>query len=877
MTPTAILRLAAKTLFCIKQLKLMKKILNSIVILGVILLPFISSAQDKPVINATVSGKVLDAITNEALIGATVSIKGTTNGASTDANGEFALITGQKLPFTVIVSYVGYVKREIIINESKVEIKLEQDVNKLADVVVSSRRRQEAVQDIPIPISVIRGTTAEDAGAFNVNRLKELVPTVQLYASNARNTTLNIRGLGSTFGLTNDGIDPGVGFYVDGVYYARPAATALDFVDIDRVEVLRGPQGTLFGKNTTAGAFNITTREASFDPSASFELSYGNYGYIQAKGSLSGRLTKKMAARISFSGTQRDGLLYNVKTQQNMNDINNLGIRGQLLYTPTDKIKITFIADATDQKPTGYGWPVAGVVTTKRAAYRQFNTIIKDLNYTLPYSSPFERIVDLDTPSKADNQLGGASVNADIKIGNGTLTSTSAWRYWKWVPLNDRDYTGLPIFTISSGNSKHEQWSQEIRYSGKVSSKVSGVVGLFGLWQDLNSDPVQTEEAGSAQWRFAQSSTSALWKTLGLFDNFGIRTTNRIQSTSLAAFSQADWAITEKIHVLPGVRYNYDKKTANYKRETYGGLQTTDAALIALKNSVYSNQSFNTEATNGNFSGQLTLQYKANKNINSYATYAVSYKPVGINIGGLPTANGQVLIDLAKVKPEFVKHIEVGVKTKPTSNSILNIVIFDDEIKDYQTQVQTPEPGVNRGYLANAEKVRVRGVEVDGNVRINNHFTFNGAVAYTDGKYVSFSNAPVPLEEVGGTQAFKDVSGGRLPGISKWSGSFGIEATTKGSLLDLKGNYFVAVDVYFRSEFSSSPSPSQFLNIDGYSLLNSRVGFRASNGLSLFVWGRNLTNKDYFEQLLAAPGSAGQYAGILGDPRTYGTTLRYSF
>ncbi len=855
----------------------MKRFLNSIVILGVTLLPFISSAQDKPVINATVSGKVLDAITNEALIGATVSIKGTTNGANTDANGEFALITGQKLPFTVIVSYVGYIKREIVISESKVEIKLEQDVNKLADVVVSSRRRQEAVQDIPIPISVIRGTTAEDAGAFNVNRLKELVPTVQLYASNARNTTLNIRGLGSTFGLTNDGIDPGVGFYVDGVYYARPAATALDFVDIDRVEVLRGPQGTLFGKNTTAGAFNITTREASFDPTASFELSYGNYGYIQAKGSLSGGLTKKLAARISFSGTQRDGLLYNIKTQQHQNDINNLGFRGQLLYTPTDKIKITFIADATTQKPNGYGWPVAGVVTTKRAAYRQFNAIINDLNYTLPYSSPFERIVDLDTPSKADNKLGGASVNADIKIGNGTLTSTSAWRYWQWTPLNDRDYTGLPIFTISSGNSKHEQWSQEIRYSGKVSSKVSGVVGLFGLWQDLNSDPVQTEEAGSAQWRFAQSSTSALWKTPGLFDNFGIRTTNRIQSTSLAAFSQIDWAITEKVHLLPGVRYNYDKKVANYKRETYGGLQTTDAALIALKNAVYTNQAFDTEATNGNFSGQLTLQYKANKNINAYATFASSYKPIGINIGGLPTANGQVLIDLAKVKPEFVKHIEFGVKTKPTSNSILNVVFFDDEIKDYQTQVQTPEPGVNRGYLANAEKVRVRGVEVDGNIRINNHFTFNGAVAYTDGKYVSFTNAPVPLEEVGGTQAFKDVSGGRLPGISKWSGSFGVEATTKGSLLGLKGNYFAAVDVYFRSEFSSSPSPSQFLNIDGYSLLNSRIGFRASNGISLFVWGRNLANKNYFEQLLAAPGSAGQYAGILGDPRTYGTTLRYSF
>lgn len=855
----------------------MKKILTLVFSIGAIILPLYLSAQDKPIINATVSGRIIDSKTGENLIGASVSIKGTTNGALTDVNGEFNLITGQKLPFTVIISYIGYITKEFVVNENKITLKLDENTNQLADVVVSSRRRQESSQDIPIPISVVRGVTVEDAGAFNVNRLKEILPTVQLYSSNARNTTLNIRGLGSTFGLTNDGIDPGVGFYVDGVYYARPAATALDFIDIEQAEVLRGPQGTLYGKNTTAGAFNITSRAPSFTNGASFELSYGNLGYIQAKGSLTGPLGKKLAARLSFTGTQRDGTIYNTRTQLHINDINNIGTRGQLLYTPTDKISITLIGDISNQKPSGYGWPVAGVVTTKRAAYRQFNAIIADLNYKLPYSSAFERIIDHDTPSKADNQLGGVSLNADFKIGNGTLTSTSAWRYWKWIPLNDRDYIGLPVFTISSGNSVHEQWSQEVRYSGKVTDKLSGVIGVFGLWQDLNSDPVQTEEAGSAQWRFAQSSTSALWKTPGLFDNFGIRTTNRIQSTSLAVFSQVDWAITEKIHVLPGIRYNYDKKVVNYKRETYGGLQTTDAALLALKNAVYTNQAFDIDYAEGNFSGQISAQYKANNKINAFATYSVSYKPIGVNVGGLPTANGKILIDLAKVKPEFVNHKELGLKTKPTLSSVLNFTFYRTDIKDYQTQVQTPEPGVNRGYLANAEKVRVTGAEVDGNVRINNHLTINAAFAYTDGKYVKFTNAPVPLEEVGGTLAFKDISGGQLPGISKYSGSVGGEANAKGHLIGLKGNYFLGVDVFYRSSFSSSPSPSQYLNIDGYSLTNARVGFRGTNGLTFFVWSRNLFNKDYYEQLLAAPGSYGQYAGIIGDPRTYGVTLRYVY
>ncbi len=843
---------------------------------SLVLTVFTSQAQDQPIINATLSGTVLDANTGEPLVGATVVIKGTTNGASTDGNGQFNLRTGQKLPFTLVVSFVGYTQKEFVARDRQVTISLEQAANKLEDVIISSRRRQESAQDVPIPISIIRGSTAEDAGAFNVNRLKELVPTVQLYVSNARNTTLNIRGLGSTFGLTNDGIDPGVGFYVDGVYYARPAATALDFIDIDRIEVLRGPQGTLFGKNTTAGAFNITTRGASFTPGANAELSYGNYGFLQAKASLTGPLSKKLAARLSFTGTQRNGLFYNVHTQLPINDINNIGVRGQFLYTPTDNVKITLIGDISDQKPNGYGWPVAGVVPTQRAAYRQFNNIIADLGYTLPYKSAFERKLDLDTPSKADNQLGGVSVNADIKIGNGTLTSTSAWRYWKWTPLNDRDYIGLPVFTISSGNSAHDQWSQELRYSGKISPKLSGVVGVFGLWQDLKSDPVQTEEAGSAQWRFAQSTTSPLWKTPGLFDNFGIRTTNRIRSTSLAVFAQADWSITDKLHLQPGIRYNYDKKVVDYNRVTYGGLQTTDAALLALKRLVYTDQAFNTDYDQGNFSGQVSLQYKANSKFNGYATYSIGYKPIGVNVGGLPTANGQTLIELANVKPEYVDHKEFGVKTKPSVNSILNLTFYRSDIRDFQTQVQTPEPGVNRGYLANAEKVRVQGAELDGSIRFTK-LNLNAAVAYTDGKYQKFTNAPVPLEEVGGAQAFKDISGGVLPGISKWSGSVGGETHTSGTFLGLKGNYFLGVDVFYRSKFSSSPSPSKYLNIDGYSLTNGRLGFRGSNGLSFFGWARNVFNKNYYEMLLAAPGSYGQYAGIVGDQRMYGVTIRYTY
>ncbi len=855
----------------------MRQLVKSTFLIGAILTPLFLSAQNVPVINSTVSGKVVDARTTKILIGATVVIKGTTNGVPTNQQGEFNLITGQKLPFVVVVSYVGYQTKEVILSDSTIEIRLEEGSNQLSDVTITSRRRQESAQDVPIPISVVSGVRAEDAGAFNVNRLKELVPSVQLYASNARNTTLNIRGLGSTFGLTNDGIDPGVGFYVDGVYYARPAATSLDFLDVEQVEVLRGPQGTLFGKNTTAGAFNITTRAPSFQPGGTFETSFGNLGYIQAKASLTGPLSKKIAARVSFSGTQRDGTIYNLRTLKPTNTLNNLGFRAQVLYKPTDNVNITIAGDNTRQRPDGYATVVAGVVPTKRAAYRQFNTIIADLGYKLPTTNPFDRVTDADSPWRSNNDFGGISINVDAKIGAGTLTSTTAWRYWNWDPSNDRDFTGLPVLTKSQAPSRHDQWTQEIRYAGNFSSRLSGVIGVFLIDQDLKSAPVQTEESGAAQWRFSQSSTSALWKTPGLLDGYGINTTSRLKTFGGAVFGQLDWAITDKLHVLPGLRFNYDKKDVDYKRETYGGLQTTDPALLALKNGVYSNQAFMFGVEENNFSGQLTLAYKASKQLNAYATYANSYKPVGVNLGGLPTANGATLIDLAKVKPEYVTHYEVGVKTRPTPGSTVNVTAYNTDIDDFQTQVQTAEVGVNRGYLANAEKVRVTGVELDGNVRVGNQFSLNGAISYTDGKYVSFKNAPVPLEETGGESAFKDISGGTLPGISKWAGSLGGEVTGSGKLLNQDGRFFLALDSYYRSSFSSSASPSAYLNIGGYTLLNARVGFRASNGMSILLWSRNVTNKDYFEQLLPAAGNAGHYAAVLGDPRTYGTTLRYTF
>ncbi|BDC52167.1 TonB-dependent receptor [Bryobacterales bacterium F-183] len=743
-------------------------------------------------------------------------------------------------------------------------------------VTVTARRVEEEAQDVPIPVSVINGRTIDRAGAFNVNRLKELVPTVQFYSSNPRNSAINIRGLGSPFGLTNDGIEPGVGFYVDGVFFARPAAATLDFIDLERVEVLRGPQGTLFGKNTTAGALNITTRRPSFTPESNVELNFGNLGFIQAKASISGPIGKKLAARLSFSGTQRDGMLYNVRAQQDVNDLNNLGFRAQVLYNPKENVTVLFSADVSRQRPRGYAQVVVGVAPTLRAANRQYNQIAADLNYRPPSWNPFDRLIDTDTSWRSNQDMGGGSVTVDWDRGKGVLTSITAYRFWDWNPSNDRDFIGLPVTTASAAPSYQTQFTQEVRYAAKVNDRLNYLVGVFVFSQGLKPSPFHKQEQGSAAARFLLAPTAAAL-TPGLLDGYGQNINFDFRNTSSAGFGQIEYALTRNLKIIPGLRLNYDQKTLDYNQVVYGGLQTSDPALIALQRSILAPLQYKADVGDGNVSGQLTLSYKLGERANAYATYSTGFKSIGLNLGGVPTdAAGNPVVSAATVRPERVGHWELGVKSTPFANTTVNVAAFHTNIHDFQTQVVNAQVGVLRGYLANAERVRVRGVELDVNTKLNPELTVFAALAFTDGRYLRFPDAPPPLEETGGP-AVKDVSGTVLPGISKWAYSTGAEYARRKTVWNLNGEWFARVDASYRSPFSSNPSASRYLIAGSYGLVNPRVGFRSVDGWSVSVWGRNLLNENYFEFLSAAPGNSGLIVGLPGDRRTFGLTLARTF
>jgi iron complex outermembrane receptor protein len=546
-----------------------------------------------------------------------------------------------------------------------------------------------------------------------------------------------------------------------------------------------------------------------------------------------------------------------------------------VLVAPSDKIAILWTTDYTRQRPEGYTQVVAGVAPTLRPANRQYPQIAADLNYAPPSFNGFDRVTDVDSPLRSFQDLGGSSLNVDWKVGRGLLTATTGWRYWNWNPSSDRDFIGLPVTTVSAAPSKQRQWSEEVRYAGLISSRVNFVVGGFGFHQTINADPSFQQEQGSAAARFLLAPTPAA-ATPGLLDGYGFNQYVQYENTSAAIFGQVDVAVTDRLRILPGLRFNYDQKKVDFDQQVYGGLQTTDPALIALQLSVLAPQKYKADVDDTNLSGQFTASYRVTEKINAYATYATGFKSVGLNLNGVPTdALNQPVLSSAVVKPEDVRNIEVGLKTQILRNLTANVTAYDTEIKNFQTQVTNASVGVLRGYLANAEKVRVRGVELDANTRVNTNFSFYSALAYTDGKYVSFPDAPPPLEDTGGP-AFKDVSGTVLPGISKWALSIGGEYSKPATIFRQSGAFFGAVDNSYRSDFSSSASYSKYLVVDGYSLLNARIGFRASDGWTVYLWSRNLLDKNYYELLTAAPGNTGLFVGQPGDGRTVGVTLRLS-
>lgn len=744
----------------------------------------------------------------------------------------------------------------------------------LGDVVVTARRREERAQDVPIALTVIGGEQLDKTNTYNVGQLTQQAPSVQLLSTNPRNTAITIRGIGASYGLANDGLEQGVGIYVDQVYYARPATATLDFVDLQQIEILRGPQGTLFGKNTTAGALNITTRDASFTPGGVAEITLDSLGLVQAKSSVTGPLiADTLAGRLSVVSTRRDGTLENVRTRQDQNDQHSFAVRGQLLWQPSQALTVRAYGDWNRQLLECCAQVFVRVGTTLKPAASQYPALAAGRGYAPPSADPYDRLVDVDGDIQADQWQAGGSVIVDYDFGKVLLTSISAYREWDWEPANDRDYTGLDILPKSNNPSHQDQTSQEFRLSSTGENTIDWVAGLYYFNQTVTTNGITQYGKDASYWLLAAGTPDAL------LNGYTARNVSSIETTSYAAFGQLTWNVTDRLRITPGLRYTQEDKSGDYDLSVSGGLVTTDATLISRRLGIARPQNYAAEISDGSLSGQLAVSYELAPDVLTYVSYAQGHKSGGINMSGLPTTSaGLPALNSAEVKPEQVTTLELGLKTQAFDRRLTaNLAAYSTDIEDFQANVVDAGPGALRGYLANVEKVEIRGVELDLNAHPNQAVDLYANVSWTDGEYTSFKNGPCPLERIGASTAACDLSGKELPGVSPWALAFGGEVHGPGSALGLSGEVFAGADASYRSTYNSDAAVSQFTEIKGYGLLNLRAGFRSDNGWEASVFVKNALDEEYLQFVTVQTGNSGLVIGNPGDERSIGFTLRASY
>jgi iron complex outermembrane receptor protein len=746
----------------------------------------------------------------------------------------------------------------------------------LGSVIVTARRRAESAQDVPIALSVATGQTLEQTGVNNIVALPQIVPTIQVLSPNGRNTNLTIRGLGSSYGLANDGLEQGVGIYLDQVYVSRAGFATLDFVDIDRVEVLRGPQGTLFGKNTTAGALNITTLDATDYLSGSVEGTVGTYGLKQFKGTISGPLLgDTVTGRLSVSGTWRDGNLRNTVTGLRQNAQENKGVRGQIKIKPNDRLTIKLNGDYTSQQPECCTQVYVRTGLTQRPANTQYANLAAGIGYKPPSANPFDYLADVNDDIQADQWVSGLSGIVEYDFGPVTLTSVSAHREWDWEPRNDRDYTALAVTTKSANPSHQKQTSQEFRLSSNGRNTLDWTVGLYYFDQNVTTHGVTAYGKDASYW-LLPGTNSPSW----LLDGFTVFNDSSIDTTSYAAFGQVTWNLNDKLSITPGARYTKEKKDGAYAQVTAGGGATADATLINRRLGISRPQSFTAKTDDGAWSGQVAVNYKIAADLNSYVTYSRGFKSGGINMTALPlTAANTPNLTAAVVAPEKVQTVEAGLKSQLFDRLLTaNLAVFNTQVRNFQANVVDSAAGAPlRGYLANVKEVRVRGAELDLSTRSIGGFTGYFNLAYTDGKYVDFKNAPTPLENLTATTSAFNLSGRDLPGVSRWAGSAGIEYRRPFTFIDVEGDAFIGVDANFRTNYYADVTTSKYSLIKGAETFNLRVGFSGKNGVDAIVQVKNLTNEHYLNNITIVSGNTGLVVGTPADERTINLTLRSHF
>jgi iron complex outermembrane receptor protein len=721
-----------------------------------------------------------------------------------------------------------------------------------AEVVVTARHQVERAQDVPVALSVLSGSGLERTGAYTIADLQQQTPSLTAYNSNPRNSSVAIRGIGVS--SASDGLDTSVGVYVDNVYLGRPGMALADLVDVDRVEVLRGPQGTLFGRNSSAGVVNITTRAPSFDFGLYAEASGGNYNFNQERLAVAGPIVDGLLAfRVTGFNTHRDGTLPNFKTGAPGNSIGRSGGRAQLLFTPGSNLKIRLIGDYSQEDDT------CCVSSTKLVLPASLSATTARTLQTLaalghvPTPGRFTRN---NAPQEMRTHQWGTSLQADWDLGFATATAITAYRHWYFNPLQDSDNTPLDVIQVNVATTRYNQFSQEFRLASGP-GRFNWQAGAYYFHQRLRDHYILNQFGYDASAfyttyaRLANPSAPAVTIAPGsqYLDDVDTHT------NSLAVFGQANFEITPRLIATGGIRYTHDKRVGLSETSTAG--TPNPATSLPFH--------YDVSVRNNNVSWLGSLSWKATDNLLAYVSYSTGYKGAGLNLNSAVTAGTPLVLE-----PEKVHAWEAGLKQQWFDNRlVLNVDIYRTSLSGLQANI-VPSNG-NRSYLANVGDVRAKGVEADATWRVNPALTLTANGAYNSAKYSSYPNAPCPV----GVTGVCDLTGARVFQSPKWTAN----AIADVHFETASGVRPYAIGRYaYRSSMFGTADDGPYSVIPGYGLAEFRVGAAFKQGkYDLSAWVENAFDKKYYLNLStnAIVGAAPfAYGGQLGAPRTYGLTLR---
>ena len=727
------------------------------------------------------------------------------------------------------------------------------------DVVVTARHREENVQNVPAAVTAIGGELLSATNTTGIAQIANLVPSLQFFSVNPRNSQMNIRGLGNNVGLANDGLDPGVGFYVDGVYYNRPATATFDLVDIERIESLSGPQGTLYGKNTTAGAVTVSTAAPSFTRHLTAEGSVGNFGYAQGKLSLTGPIIGDvLAGRLSIAGTRREGFQVNRFNGRRINDFNNVSLRGQLLYTPSEAIQVRLIGDFNRQDLHCCAARISGLWTPPSGV--NFLTTAALFGYT-----PVVGGVDVDSPVRAEQESGGVSAQVDWSLSSMAVTSITAWRYWNWSPANDSLQTRLDDLTLSQTTDRQRQISQELRIASTGTNTVDYVGGLYFFHESVDAD-TRTLYGPAAIAVFISPALPGL-----ILNGVSLNWTSLYRTDSYAAFGQATWHISPDLSLTGGLRYTWDDKRGSYNAIAAGGAPLAGplAAFAAIRAGFATTNAYNVSFSKGAVGGHVDLAWQISSDVMAYAGFSRGNRSGGLNLIQLPAGASAV------VAPETIDAYEAGLRTRLFDRRLtLNATAFYEIDRGYQAQ--TVDPVSLKSYLANIPQVRSWGLEATAQARPNADLSLYASATWDHAEYHTFPLGPCPVEQPLPAPTSCNFSGQPLPGVPRWALSGGFDLQRPVTAGDVEGQAYLGVDASYRSSLNGAATNSIYSRLPPRTLVNLRFGFRSPDRRwDAYVWARNAANnRDFSSQ---AAFSAGYLIAFESDPRTWGATLRFAW